>query len=252
MALRSALRKSCGMEKAHNFQRSLQEHLVSEALLYDASKGLPQYLSEIAALCSNLYRSQELSSSVGKSDLAQVLKHPSLAARRLSRNRPAPSHKIMVSVAAAAAALALLATAWTTPLPKAPSETAPLSPMPIDTAVMDNLAELSREILPPVELIDAPDADPAPSTQPINQPAFETVAETVPETTAETATETAAETTAETASDSVAQTSAEPAPATTPELVVDTVSEQTSDSTPGLLSPEQTLQNRLAAWHSRH
>lgn len=32
MALRSALRKSFGLEQAHNFQRSLQEHLVSEAL----------------------------------------------------------------------------------------------------------------------------------------------------------------------------------------------------------------------------
>jgi hypothetical protein len=164
--------------------------------------------------------------------------------------------------------------------------------MLVDTAVVDNLAELSREILPPVELIDAPDADPAPSTQPINQPAFETVAEitaetvaetvpettaetaaettaeiaietaaettaeiaaeTAPETTAETATETAAETTAEVAADTVAQTSAEPAPATTPELVVDTVSEQTAASTPGLFSPEQTLQNWLAAWQSRN
>ena len=379
MALRSALRKSFGMEKAHNFQRSLQEHLAGEALLhkgivlifddchlmnnatlleltkltdiqinhscmlsivmsanetlddrlnldhelrpvlqritlsthlpamdkkasalflrkffdaadqqdlrfdasaqallYDVSKGLPQYLSEIAGLCSNLYRAQELSSTVRKSDLAKVLKHPSLAPRRLSRKRPAPSRKIMVSAAAAAGALTLLATAWITLLPTAPTETAPLSPITTDTAVVDNLADLSREILPTVALIDEPDADPAPLTQPINQPAFETVAEiaaeTVPETTSETAAENATETTAEiaaetapettpvttaetvaeTTADTVAQTSAEPATASTPELVVDTVPEQTAASTPGLFSPEQTLQNWLAAWQSRN
>jgi MSHA biogenesis protein MshM len=34
MALRSALRKSFGLEKSHNFQRSLQEHLTTEAKLY--------------------------------------------------------------------------------------------------------------------------------------------------------------------------------------------------------------------------
>ncbi len=277
MALRSALRKSFGLEQAHNFQRSLQEHLVSEALhhkgivlifddchlmsnatlleltkltdiqfnnsgmlcliigacdtldsrlnrdhelrpvlqritlsthlkamdkractlflrtffdaagqqdldidaaaqtlLYNASKGFPHYLSEVAALCSNLYRTKELSSPIRKSDLAQVLRHPSLAARGLSRKRPALPRSIMVS----AAALALMATAWISQLSTPPVEPAALSSISADAADNKSLAEITEELVSPAD-------------------------------------------------------------------------EQTVASTPGVLSPEQTLSNWVTAWQSR-
>jgi type II secretory pathway predicted ATPase ExeA len=277
MALRSALRKSFGLEQAHNFQRSLQEHLVSEALhhkgivlifddchlmsnatlleltkltdiqfnnsgmlcliigacdtldsrlnrdhelrpvlqritlsthlkamdkractlflrtffdaagqqdldidaaaqtlLYNASKGFPHYLSEVAALCSNLYRTKELSSPIRKSDLAQVLRHPSLAARGLSRKRPALPRSIMVS----AAALALMATAWISQLSTPPVEPAALSSISADAADNKSLAEITEELVSPAD-------------------------------------------------------------------------EQTVASTPGVLSPEQTLRNWVTAWQSR-
>jgi type II secretory pathway predicted ATPase ExeA len=277
MALRSALRKSFGLEQAHNFQRSLQEHLVSEALhhkgivlifddchlmsnatlleltkltdiqfnnsgmlcliigacdtldsrlnrdhelrpvlqritlsthlkamdkractlflrtffdaagqqdldidaaaqtlLYNASKGFPHYLSEVAALCSNLYRTKELSSPIRKSDLAQVLRHPSLAARGLSRKRPALPRSIMVS----AAALALMATAWISQLSTPPVEPAALSSISADAADNKGLAEITEELVSPAD-------------------------------------------------------------------------EQTVASTPGVLSPEQTLRNWVTAWQSR-
>lgn len=277
MALRSALRKSFGLEQAHNFQRSLQEHLVSEALhhkgivlifddchlmsnatlleltkltdiqfnnsgmlcliigacdtldsrlnrdhelrpvlqritlsthlkamdkractlflrtffdaagqqdldidaaaqtlLYNASKGFPHYLSEIAALCSNLYRTKELSSPIRKSDLAQVLRHPSLAARGLSRKRPALPRSIMVS----AAALALMATAWISQLSTPPVEPTALSSIAADADDNKSLAEITEELVSPAD-------------------------------------------------------------------------EQTVASTPGVLSPEQTLRNWVTAWQSR-
>jgi type II secretory pathway predicted ATPase ExeA len=294
MALRSALRKSFGLEQAHNFQRSLQEHLVSEALLhkgivlifddchlmnnatlleltkltdihfnnsgmlclimgacdtldsrlnrdhelrpvlqritlsthlkamdkkactlflraffdaagqqdleiepaaqtllYNASKGFPHYLSEVAALCSNLYRTKELSSPVRKSDLAQVLKHPSLAARGLVRNRPALSRSIMVS----AAALALMATAWISQLSTAPNDPAALSSIAADATGKKNLAEIADEPVSPADVNDTAQALPRQDSVP--------------------------------------------------------ASEQTVASPSGLSSPEQTLRNWITAWQSR-
>jgi len=224
-------KKACASFLRQFFDAADQQDLVLDAsalaLLYDVSKGLPEYLSEIAALSSKLYRAQKLSSPVGKSNLAQVLQHPSLAARRLSRHRPAPSRRIMVPAAAAAGALTLLATAWMTLLPTVPTNPVPPTPITRDTAVVDSLTDIPQEILPPLELIDAPDAEPAPAT------------------TSGLAVETESES---------AAIATEPVPVAPEVLPVQTAvqaSEQTAASNPGLSSPEQTLQNWLAAWQSR-
>lgn len=336
MALRSALRKSFGLEKSHNFQRNLQEHLTTEArlykgivlifddchlmnnatlleltkltdiqinhscmlsiimggseklddrlkrdhelrpvlqritlstylpamdkkdsalfirkffddadqqelgldapalaLLHSVSKGLPQYISEIASLCSNLYRSNELSSPVKKSDLAHVLKHPSLAVRRMTRPRSAPSRRIIVPAAAAAAALTLLGTAWITILPTSPTEQTPVPPVMTNNVAIDSVSALAQDVLPPVEFDDAPAPDLVVAT------------ESVPVAVAEPVVETAAEIVAEPvvviAADAVVEIEAEPSQTPAP----------ASASEQALSSPEQSLQNWIAAWQAR-
>lgn len=98
------------------FDTTNQQGLVFEpqalALLFDVSKGLPQRIIEIGLLSSTLYRSQELSTPVSKSALAQVLRHPSLAMRGYTRRRS--DRKIAIAAAGFAATMlfAVAVSAW--------------------------------------------------------------------------------------------------------------------------------------------
>ena len=194
------------------------------ALLHNASKGLPLYISEIASQCSNLYRSHQLNSPVKKSDLKQVLKLPSFAVRRMTRPRSAASRRIMVSAAAAAAVLTLLGTAWITILPTAPTEQPPVPPVMASNVAISSMSGLAEDVLPPV----APEDSPAPD--------LVVATESVP---------VAAEPVVETAADAVVEAQTEPSQTPAPASAPASSAEQV------LPTPEQVLQNWIAAWQAR-
>jgi len=206
-------------------QQELELDAPALALLHSASKGLPQYSSEIASQCLHLYRSRQLSSPVKKSDLAQVLKVPPLAVRKMMRPRSAQLRRIFVSAAAAAASLSLLGTAWISILPTAPTEQTPVPPVMDSNVAISNMSGLAQDVLPPGESDDSPAPDLVVAT------------ESVPMAVADPVVETAAE--------AVVEAQAEPSRAPAPAFAPASASEQ------ALATPEQTLQNWIAAWQAR-
>lgn len=210
------------------FDTANQPELVLDApalaLLHNVSKGLPKRITEVASLCSNLHRSQELSSNVSKSELARVLKHPSLKIRRKARIKmPAPSRRYAIPVVAGVTTLALLGAAWIT---LQPMLTAPVNPG-IVTAIVtppapaEVMPAISLDVVPQVVVDDAPAAATAPAT--------DSLAVTEP----------------------VTATAPEPPPA--PQPFIQTVSEADSELEPELapVSPEHTMRDWIAAWQAR-
>lgn len=209
-------------------QQDLQFQPQALTLLFKVSRGLPQRIIDVGSLCSNLYRSQELGSPVSKTELAQVLKHASLAMRGF--NRTPPNRRVAAAIAATIL-VAVAATAWIA-LQPTPPDTVPTAA--VATLSAEDLTELSPDLMPPLdnisEVIEISEATEVTE-----------VSETLPEPEAALPTEPALAITEPPTDQAVIapQLTAEP-PATPPPAI----------ETPAA-SAEQALQNWVAAWQAR-
>ncbi len=236
------------------FDAANQQDLVFQpqalALLFKVSGGLPQHIIDVSSLCSNLYRSQELGSPVSKTDLAQVLKHGSLAMRGFKQTPP--NRQVAATAIAATTLVAVAATAWIA-LQPTPPDAAPAPAVATASTVV--MPELSLDLMPPLndiseisdvtEFTDVSETVPEPDAALPTDPALATTEPPpAPATATSTATSTAiaveapplsAELSAELAAELAAEPPATPAPA------IETAA----------ASAEQALQNWVAAWQAR-
>lgn len=190
------------------------------ALLHKVSKGLPQRITEIASLCSNLHRFQELSSNVGKSDLARVLKHPSLKIRRkIGIKRSAPSLRLIIPAVAAVTTLALLGAAWMTLQPILRATVNPaiiIDPAPAEAMPATSLNSLSLGV-DDEPAVTAPATDVLPVTEPFTATAPESA----------------------------------PAPQIFVQMASEVEAEAEAEAEAAPLSPEQIMRDWMAAWQAR-
>lgn len=233
------------------FDNANQQDLIFEpqalTLLFDVSKGLPQRVIEIGMLSSNLYRSQELSTPVGKTDLIQVLKHPSLAMPRYTSRRPTRDMAIAATGIAATLLIAVAATAFLmlqpTPATVASDTTVasastPIPPLPGNTMPplgdIDGINDATLDAEPPVVAETEPVQAVVPQQISSDQTAMTMAApEVEPELELEPEQERATDV-------------ATPVIAEQPEPAIESADNVTEPD-----SAEQTLQRWIAAWQSR-
>ncbi|MDP2283243.1 MAG: AAA family ATPase [Pseudohongiella sp.] len=214
-------------------QQDLEFQPQALTLLFNVSRGLPQRIIDVGSLCSNLYRSQELGSPVSKTELAQVLKHASLAMRGF--NRTPPNRRVAATAIAATTLVAVAATAWIALQPTSP-DTVPTTA--VATLSADVITELSPDLMPPlndisevIEISEVTEVSEAIAVSEVSE-----VSETLPEPDAERPAEPALAIT-------------EP-PSAQAEIAPQLTAEPPAIETPAA-SAEQALQNWVAAWQAR-